>query len=465
MKLASSLPLRVTLGAAAALLAALALLIVLIGAAANRTLSHRTLEALDAELAEARAVFAGDGLDALTRHLERRSAVGGPTRYGLVVDKAPPRGQLSAGTVAAAEDRAVFTYIDASNGRSHLAAGRRALIPLADGRTATLLLAHTIDDQRQLARTIQLLALGGTIAIGLAALSFGLYARRRLLARVETVISTSRAIMAGDLSQRIARDASGDEIDQMAETLNGMLARIEDLMQALRDVSDNIAHDLRTPLNRLRLIAEDALRPDHAMAFTQDALGHIIEEADSLIKTFNAMLLIARLEQGVGADAFEIVDVGRLVEDTADLYMPVAEEAQLVVLLRMDMPADLTIPANRQLLGQAIANLIDNAIKYTPPGRKREPADVIIGVARTASILEISVEDSGPGIAPEDRERALKRFVRLEKSRSLPGTGLGLSLVAAVARRHHGTIRLEDNAPGLRAVLALPISAPSSVPR
>jgi signal transduction histidine kinase len=455
MPLTSSLPLRVTLGAAAALVVALAILMSLIGAAANRTLSERTLDTLDAELSEARAVFGSDGLDAMARHLDRRSAAGGATRYGLALEAAPPRGALSTATVASTADRMVFTYADVRTGQIHLAVGRRALIPLPDGRTATLLLAHDIDDQRQLARTLQLIALAGTAVIALSAMTFGLYARRRLLARVETVSRTSRAIMAGDLAQRIPRDGSGDEIDQMAETLNSMLVRIDDLMQALRDVSDNIAHDLRTPLNRLRLIAEDALRTEQKAPATGEALGRIIEEADSLIKTFNAMLLIARLEQGVGADVFEPVDVAQLVEDTAELYQPVAEDADLIVLVETDEPST-TLPANRQLLGQAIANLIDNAIKYTPQNRQRTPADVIIRVHAAQGAINISVADSGPGIAPEDRERALKRFVRLEKSRSLPGTGLGLSLVAAVVRLHGGTLQLEDNAPGLRATVSLP---------
>lgn len=456
MKLASSLPLRVTLAAVAGIAVMLSLLIALIGAAANRTLSERTLDALDAELAEARAVFTSDGLDALTRHLDRRTAAGAQTRYGLAISDAAPRGSIAMTDISSTTDRTVFTYTDTRTGRSHLAAGRRALIPLADGRTAELLLAHDIDDQQRLARTIQMIALAGTVAIAIGAFGFGLHARRKLLSRVGAITTTSRAIMTGDLSQRIARDASRDEIDQMADNLNGMLARIEELMQALRDVTDNIAHDLRTPLNRLRLIAEDALRPDHGTEFTSDALGRIIEEADSLIKTFNAMLLVARLEQGVGAEAFEAVDVSRLVEDTADLYMPVAEDARLRVVVRVVQSANHTIKANRQLLGQAIANLIDNAIKYTPPNTRRAPADVIIGIQTKTDTLEISVEDSGPGIAPEDRARVLKRFVRLEKSRSLPGTGLGLSLAAAVARLHHGEIRLEDNAPGLRAILVLP---------
>ncbi len=459
MKLASSLPLRATLGAAAVLVAALALLIAVVGAAANRTLSERTLDALDADLTEARAVFTADGLDALARFLDRRSGSGGPTRYGLAVDGGSKRGVLAPELITRVQDRAVFHYVDPLRGGSHLAVGRRAVVPLPDGRSAMLLLAHDIDDQSRLARTIQMMAFAGTAGIAIAAFGFGIYARRRLLTRVDTVIGTSRAIMSGDLSRRIPRDASGDEIDQMAETLNGMLARIEDLMSALREVSDNIAHDLRTPLNRLRLIAEDAQRRATSRGATEEALGRIIEEADGLINTFNAMLLITRLEHGVGLESFEPVDVARLVDDTAELYLPVAEDANLVVRVETQSAGGMTVLANRQLLGQAVANLIDNAIKYTQPNPRRGRADVVISVTATESTLAIVVADSGPGIAVEDRARALKRFVRLEKSRSLPGTGLGLSLAAAVAGLHHGEIRLDDNAPGLRASLILPRTA------
>ena len=431
-----------------------------IGAEANRTLADRTLATLDAEMSEARAIFTRDGLDALRLHLDRRAAAGSPTRYALTLGTdAPASGTLGPTdpALAAIADRAVFSARDIATGTTHLAVGRRAIIPLPDGRTATLLLAHDIEDQRRLARSIQLIALSGLGLISLAALGLGFLARRALLARVGVITETSRAIMTGDLSRRIVSDGSGDEIDQLADNLNAMLTRIEELMAALRDVSDNIAHDLRTPLNRLRITAEEALRHDQGAAFQSDALGKIIEESDSLIKTFNALLMIARLEQGVGADTLESVNLTQLIEDTIDLYMPVAEDARLSIALRCARDVNYELRANRQLLSQAIANLVDNAIKYTRPGSKAHAADVVVGLDKTDSHIEISVADSGTGIAPEDRERALKRFVRLEQSRSLPGTGLGLSLVAAVAHLHHGEIRLEDNAPGLRAVLRLPL--------
>jgi signal transduction histidine kinase len=225
-------------------------------------------------------------------------------------------------------------------------------------------------------------------------------------------------------------------------------------------VSDNIAHDLKTPLNRLRNRAEAALRSPEGAASYRDGLVKTIEEADELIRTFNSLLLIARLEAGAVAESMGPVDPAVIIGDVSELYEPVAEEAGLA--LSVSAPVGLTILANRELVSQAVANLVDNAIKYSgaavaASGASDVPASPIsISLARAGDGIEITVADRGPGVAPQDRERALQRFVRLEKSRSRPGSGLGLSLAAAVARLHGGSIRLEDNAPGLRAVIALP---------
>ena len=252
----------------------------------------------------------------------------------------------------------------------------------------------------------------------------------------------SRKIMSGDLSRRIPLSGSGDELDRLSEGLNAMLARIEELMLALREVSDNIAHDLKTPLTRLRNRAEAALRDPGGGAAYRDGLVKTMEEADDLITTFNALLLIARLEGGAIAESMASVDPATIVSDIAELYEPVAEDAGLG--LAVSAPSGLSLVANRELVSQAIANLVDNAIKYSAVGgAPLQPVEVSLrGVGET---IEIAVADRGPGVAPEDRKRALQRFVRLEKSRSQPGAGLGLSLVAAVARLHGGSVRLEDN--------------------
>jgi signal transduction histidine kinase len=236
-----------------------------------------------------------------------------------------------------------------------------------------------------------------------------------------------------------------------------MLERIELLMNSLREVSDNIAHDLKTPLSRLRNRVEAALRDPRGPEAYREGLERTIEEADELIKTFNALLLIARLEAGAVEESAEGFDLGKLVRDVGELYEPVAEEAGQ--RLEIGVEDGIIVRANRQLVGQAVANLADNAIKYASrAGGSAHSKCIEVCVKARDGTAEISVADHGPGIAEKDRERALRRFVRLDESRTRPGTGLGLSLVAAVARLHGGTVRLEDNHPGLRAVLALPLA-------
>ena len=288
--------------------------------------------------------------------------------------------------------------------------------------------------------------------MALVGLAGGVLISRRVLARIGAITDTSRSIMAGDLSRRVPLSGAGDELDDLAGNLNDMLGRIELLMASMREVSDNIAHDLKTPLTRLRTRAEAALRDGREAGQYREALERTIEEADDLIKTFNALLLIARLEAGALEQSMGPVDLGAVVYDAAELYEPLAEERGLS--LTVEAAEGVQVRGNRQLIGQAVANMIDNAIKYsTKPGAG---GPITVRLVDGSGGPEIAVGDRGPGIAPEDRARALKRFVRLDSSRTQPGTGLGLSLVAAVARLHGGTIRLEDNAPGLRIVFVMP---------
>ncbi len=227
-----------------------------------------------------------------------------------------------------------------------------------------------------------------------------------------------------------------------------MLERIEELMRGLKEVSDNIAHDLKTPLNRLRNRVEAALRDPRGEPAYRDALQETIEEADDLIRTFDALLMIARMEAGARSGGYGPFDLCAAVADVAELYEPLAEEHGLRIVTRCN--GELPIEGERQLIAQAVANLLDNAIKYAAPS-----PDVEIAVTARDGAAEIAVADHGPGVPPGDRDRVLKRFVRLEASRSRPGSGLGLSLVAAAARLHGGSVRLEDNNPGLRVVLSL----------
>jgi len=320
-----------------------------------------------------------------------------------------------------------------------------------------LIVGRDIEDRREFERVVRSAVLWGFGLMGVIGLGGGLLVSRNLLARIDAVTATSQTIMSGDLSERIPVTGVDDEIDRLSENLNAMLERIEQLMTGLREVSDNIAHDLKTPLNRLRNRVEGALRAKGSEADYRGVLERTIEEADELIKTFNALLAIARLEAGTAGERLEETDLVALVRDVVELYEPLAEDSGTALETRLVKRARLA--ADRQLLGQALANLIDNAIKYGRAKGDDRAAPVAIGLRKRDGAFEISVADRGPGIPAQDRTRVIERFVRLETSRSRPGSGLGLSLAAAVAKLHGGAIRLEDNKPGLRVVISLPAAA------
>lgn len=279
---------------------------------------------------------------------------------------------------------------------------------------------------------------------------------RTVLKRVENVAETSGRIMSGDLGRRLSVTGSGDEFDNLAVSLNRMLDRIEALMSGLKEVSDNIAHDLKTPLTRLRNRLESTLREARGEADWREAVADSIGEADELIQTFDALLRIARVEAGSSGDDMVDLDARDVLADVAELYEPVVEDAggRLESLVHAPLP----ISGNRALIAQALTNLLDNAIKYGLPETPAAggPAPVrLVGASRGGEV-HLTVADAGPGIPEADRERVLQRFVRLEASRTRPGSGLGLSLVAAVARLHGGRVDLGDAAPGLAVTLVLP---------
>jgi signal transduction histidine kinase len=282
-----------------------------------------------------------------------------------------------------------------------------------------------------------------------------------VLNRVDAMTGTAQTIMAGDLSGRLSVIGSGDEFDRLALNLNGMLERIESLMHGLKEVTDNVAHDLKTPLTRLRNRCEAALRTAKTEADYRRALEETIEESIGLIRTFDALLMIARAESGEVRDGMTEFDLAEVARDVSELYEPVAEDNGLTLEVEAKEPA--AVKGNRELVSQALANLVDNAIKYAAPDAKAANGDRAGIVVRTSSDKDqimLTVSDRGPGIPAGDRSRVVERFVRLEQSRSEPGSGLGLSLVSAVARLHGGELKLEDNAPGLTARIALP-RAPS----
>lgn len=280
----------------------------------------------------------------------------------------------------------------------------------------------------------------------LLAIAGGAWLGNTFLRRIDAITRTSRAIMEGDLSARIPVRGTHDEIDQLVTSLNDMLARIQQLMDGLRQVSSDIAHDLRTPLGRLRQHLEDARERARTTADYDQATDAAIEEADSLLETFSALLRIAQVEAGAQKSAFAPVDFSTLVRSIGEAYQPAAEDSRHKLLIHVEDGLSLT--GDRQLLAQMISNLVENALHHTPEG-----TTVSLGLHKTAAGFEAEVADDGPGIPAEERDKVFDRFYRLDRSRSTAGSGLGLALVKAIAGLHGLTIRLEDREPGLSVVL------------
>lgn len=312
-----------------------------------------------------------------------------------------------------------------------------------------LLVAQDVHD-RDLSEQMFTTTLPWTVAlILLLGLTGGALLSRNMLRKLDNINRISGEIIAGHLTRRIPVSNVHDEFDALAENLNRMLDRIERLMKGLREVTDSVAHDLRTPLNRLRNRLEESLARLAAAGQDGSEIERAITETDQLIGTFNALLLIAETDAGTARGSMAPLDLTSVAADVSELYEPLAEEKR--VTLSFAKGGEILIEGNRNLISQALANLVDNAIKYTPPG-----GEVTIRLNSGLAGIDLVVADSGPGIPAHERGRVTERFVRLEASRNSPGTGLGLSLVAAVAHFHDAELLLEDNEPGLRAILRFP---------
>ena len=281
----------------------------------------------------------------------------------------------------------------------------------------------------------------------------GLLMSEKVLERVNRINATSRKIMEGDLSQRVATTGVGDEFDELARNLNAMMDQIESLMISIEHISDNIAHDLRTPLTRLRNRLEELGRT--APSGDAEQIEACIADADGLLSTFASLLSIARIESGTYEASVKSVDLGKAVRDASELYQALAEEKS--IQLTCAARGKHEIQGDRNLIFQAVTNLLDNAIKYTPDG-----GAVSISVAREQAGHVLRVSDNGPGIPEDMREKVLQRFFRLDESRSEPGAGLGLSLAHAIAQRHKARMVLSDNHPGLRVQIVFPFAAPAA---
>lgn len=490
---------RMAMSTTAARLSALYLVLFLIAAImlvqymTSRTLnvmSERVQASIQEEIAGMRNAFRRGGMTNLIRETERRSRRPGAFLYII----ANNQGQMLAGNVLAIETDILnkngwvlqpFEYRRPGDQRPrNRGQGRRfsfdgsensdrkrqgftprykdrdddnfraiaRVFQLSNG--ATLLVGRDIGEPevlRGIVRSALMMALGVMVFGGLIIWFFvGRYA----LKRIDAVSAASQRIMGGDLTGRLPVQGSGDEFDRLSTSLNAMLGRIEELNLGLKEVSDNISHDLKTPLTRLRNRAEAAILNAKSDDEYRDALKSNIEEADRLISTFNAILMISRLESGSRAAEKTDIEISSIISDVAELYEATLEEdgGKLMV-------GDLReahIKGNRELIAQMLANLIENAIKYA--SSDAAAPEINITLQSLNERIVICVTDNGTGIPTADRERAVERFVRLDASRTTPGTGLGLSLVKAIAAFHGGTLELGDNEPGLKVSISLPVS-------
>ncbi len=436
----------------------------------RRLIDEQITDTVNAEITGLSEQYSQGGIRRLVLAVDARARRPGSSLYLVMTFT----GEALAGNVTALQPgimekpgwaQTVYRRLDEAEGREHFE--HQALVRVFQLPGGFRLLVGRDLDERERLYHIVLAAGRWSIAIVIVlGLAGGLFVTRRVLRRVDAMTETTRTIMGGDLGGRLPVAGTGDELDRLAENLNVMLERIEALMHGLKEVSDNIAHDLKTPLTRLRNRCEQTLRISSSETEYRAAIEATIEESDSLIATFNALLMIARAESGQARDDMKEFDAAEIAHDVCELYEPLAEEKGIALKVEADTAAPVN--GNRELVSQALANLVDNAIKYAEPQDlldKDKPAngampEIVVRALGEGDRILLTVSDSGPGIPQADRSRAVERFVRLEQSRSQPGSGLGLSLAAAVARLHGGELTLEDNRPGLKSIIALPRGGP-----
>jgi signal transduction histidine kinase len=437
----------------------------------RRLITEQITTTVNAETGEISDIFGRRGLHGLVITIENRALRPGANLYLVTT----PSGQAIAGNVGS-----LAPGVMATSGWSETAyrrlddqdtANQRALVRVTElSNGFRLLIGRDLEERRRLFGIVAKAAQWSLLIVIVLGLGGGIFVARRVLRRIDAMTGTTQRIMAGDLSGRLPVGRSGDELDRLAENLNAMLERIEALMMGLKEVSDNIAHDLKTPLTRLRNRAEEALARSGSETEYRSALERTIEESDGLIRTFNALLMIARAESGQARGNMDDFDAADVANGIHELYEPLAEDDGMTLRVKT---ASAPLHGNRELISQALANLVENAIKYGKPVAAPQPlgADAVGGSGSNEILIEarrdgeqvlLSVTDHGLGIPESDRKHAVQRFVRLETSRTQPGSGLGLSLASAVATLHGGDLRLADAHPGLSATLAIPARAGAS---
>jgi signal transduction histidine kinase len=435
----------------------------------RRLINEQIMTTVNSEIDEISGIFARRGLRPLVFTIENRALRPGSNLYLVTT----PNGRAVAGNVGSLAPGVMATtgWSETSYRRldEQESADHRALVNVTELTSGfRLLIGRDLEERRRLFGIVAKAAQWSVLIVIALGLGGGIFVARRVLRRIDAMTGTTQRIMAGDLSGRLPVGRSGDELDRLAENLNAMLERIEALMVGLKEVSDNIAHDLKTPLTRLRNRAEEALAKAGSEAEYRAALERTIEESDGLIRTFNALLMIARAESGQARGNMDDFDAAEVAQGIQELYEPLAEDNGLTLHVKTEQAR---LHGNRELVSQALANLVENAIKYGQAAPALQPLsaeatqaeaaasngnDVLIEARRDGDQVLLSVTDHGPGIPEADRAHAVERFVRLEASRTQPGSGLGLSLASAVATLHGGALKLSDAHPGLRATLALP---------
>ena len=381
---------------------------------------------------------------------ERIGRAGDERAIYLLADPAltPVAGNLNAWPLDVGHHLGWYQIELASQNKIHTTRVFYALLPSG----FHLLVGRDIEDRIAIRRSI-LDGLGwSALAAILLAIGGGLLVRRAILSRVEAISQTTAVIVHGDLSCRLPTSGSSDEFDRLAQTINGMLHQIELLVDGVRSASNAVAHDLRTPLTELRGRLEALLRVKPAAEATFEEVGEAIADVDRVIAVFNALLRLADIDSGSRLSGFRNIQIREVAAEVAELYGPVAEEKS--ISLELDVPLGLEVYGDPFLLAQAVGNLIDNAVKFCPSGS-------IVKVSAGCdgeNTIQITVSDNGPGIDEEEKLLVTERFYRGRTSHGTGGFGLGLSLVAAVARLHGGRLRFCDGKPGLIASITLPVS-------
>lgn len=384
--------------------------------------------------------FYSEGLEGVVQAVRERDRTPGALDYGLVgPDKKPLAGRLAVSGAAPG-----WSTVETAQRDGEVEPIRVFTVALPGGYS--LLVGD--DEERIEALDGAVLrgfawAFAGVVILGVAG---GFALSRDVHRRLAAISGTAEAIIDGDLSRRVPVRGSGDDLDRLAETINRMLDRITTLMESLRQVSNDVAHDLRTPLTRLRQRLEAGLARE---AERGEAIEGALGDLDTILETFAALLRIAQVEGGARRAAFRATDLAQLAGTVVDAFAPSAEDARQT--LRLEGEPALTIDGDPELLTQMLVNLVENALRHAGEG-----ASIRVGVGRVQGAPVLWVADDGPGVPAAEREKLFDRFYRLEHSRSAPGSGLGLALVAAVARLHGAEVRLHDAQPGLEARVSFP---------